>query len=361
MEFIVVIGSHWANNGLPGGRANEISCRSRDPGMAMRRREFIAGLGAAAAYIDVADAQQNEQARRIGLLMNVGADDPEGREAVAAFTQELLRLNWADGRNVRIETRWAAGNPEQFRKYAKELVALEPAAIVGASTPAIVPLRQATRTVPIVFVAVVDPVGPGLVASLARPGSNVTGFTLFEYAIGAKWLELLKEVAPDVTRAAVMRDPTIAAGVGQFAAIQTVAATAMELSVIDLRDVGDVEQAVNEFAQLSHGGLIITPSPFGANHADKIASLAAKYKLPAVYPFRYFVNATGLMSYGPVIVDQYRRAASYVDQILKGAKPAELPVQAPTKYEFLINLKTAKSLGLEIPHALLARADEVIE
>jgi putative ABC transport system substrate-binding protein len=327
----------------------------------MNRRAFIRGIGAAAVSSGFVEAQQNERGPRVGLLVNVGADDPEGRDAVAAFKQELQRLNWIDGRNVRIEVRWAAGNPERFRKYAAELGALDPAVIVGASTPAILPLRQATRTVPIVFVAVVDPVGSGLVASLARPGSNVTGFTLFEYAIGAKWLELLKEIAPEVTRAAVLRDSTIAVGIGQFAAIQTVASTGMELSVIDLRDTGDVEQAVITFAQGSHGGLIVTPSPFGANHPDVIASLAAKYKLPAVYPFRYFVNANGLISYGPVIIDQYRRAASYVDRILKGEKSSDLPVQAPTKYELVVNLKTAKALGLEVPPSLLARADEVIE
>jgi putative ABC transport system substrate-binding protein len=293
--------------------------------------------------------------------MNVSADDPEGRETVAAFRQELQRLNWTDGRDVQIEIRWAAGNAEYFRKYATELVALDPAVIVGASTPAIVPLRQSTRTIPIVFVAVVDPVGSGLVASLPKPGSNVTGFTLFEYAIGAKWLELLKEIAPEVTRAAVMRDSKIAAGVGQFAAIQTVASTAMELSVIDLNDASEVEQAVITFAKDSRGGLIVTPSPFGANHHDLIASLAAKYKLPTVYPFRYFVNAGGLMSYGPAIIDQYRRAASYVDRILKGEKPANMPVQAPTRYELVINLKTAKALGLDVPPTLLALADEVIE
>jgi len=229
-----------------------------------------------------------------------------------------------------------------FRRYAAELIALQSAVIVAIGTPAIVPLRQATRTIPIVFVAVVDPVGSGLVSSLARPGGNLTGFTLFEYSIGAKWLELLKEIAPQVTRVAIMRDSTSAAGVGQFSAIQTVAATALELSVIDLHDASNVEQSVVAFAQGSPGGLIITPSPFGANHPDVIASLAAKYKLPAVYPFRYFVNASGLMSYGPVIRDQFRRAAKYVDRILKGERTTDLPVQAPTKYELVVNMKVQR-------------------
>ena len=328
----------------------------------MKRRDFIAALGGAAAWPVVARAQQPERMRRIGVLMNVGADDPDGRERVATFGGELQRLNWIDGRNVLIDVRWTAGDAALFRKYAADLVALQPDVILAVSTPAVVPLRQATRTIPIVFVTVVDPVGSGLVASLARPGGNITGFTLFEYSIGAKWLELLKEVAPHVARAAVLRDSTIATGIGGFAAIQALAAsTGMELSAIDLSDPNEIEHAVATFAQGSRGGLIVTPSPFGVNHPDVITTLAAKYKLPAVYPFRYFVSANGLISYGPVIIDQFRRAASYVDRILKGEKPADLPVQAPTKYELVINLKTAKALGLDVPHSLLARADEVIE
>jgi putative tryptophan/tyrosine transport system substrate-binding protein len=328
----------------------------------MRRREFIGVLGGAAAWPVAARAQQDDRVRRIGVLMNVGADDPDGRERVATFGGELQRFNWIDGRNVRIDVRWTAGDAALFRKYAADLVALRPDVILAVSTPAVVPLRQVTRTIPIVFVTVVDPLGSGLVASLARPGSNVTGFTLFEYSIGAKWLELLKEIAPHTARVAVLRDSTIATGVGQFAAIQVMAtSTGLELSAIDVSEPSEIEPAVATFAQALSGGMIETPSSFSANHPEVISALAAKYKLPAVYPFRYFVSANGLISYGPVIIDQFRRAASYVDRILKGEKPADLPVQAPTKYEMVINLKTAKTLGLEVPPSLLARADEVIE
>jgi putative tryptophan/tyrosine transport system substrate-binding protein len=325
----------------------------------VKRRAFIAALGGAAWPL-VARAQQAERVRRIGVLMNVGADDPH--ESAATFTRELQRLNWTDGRNVRVDTRWAAGDAEQFRRYASDLVALQPDVILAVTTAAVMSLRQATRTIPIVFVAVVDPLGSGLVASLARPGGNATGFTLFEYSIGAKWLELLKEIAPRIARVAILRDSTIATGIGQFAAIQAMAAsTGMELSAIDVSEPSEIEPAVATFAHALSGGMIVTPSSFGANHPDVIAALAAKYKLPAVYPFRYFVSANGLISYGPVIIDQFRRAAGYVDRILKGEKPADLPVQAPTKYELVINLKTAKALGLTVPPSLLARADEVIE
>jgi putative tryptophan/tyrosine transport system substrate-binding protein len=328
----------------------------------MKRRDFITALGGAAVWPLAARAQQPEQMRRIGVLMNVGADDPDGRDRIATFTRELQRLNWTDGRNVRIDVRWTAGDAALFRKYAADLVALRPDVILAASTPAVVPLRQATRTIPIVFVIVVDPLGSGLVASLARPGGNVTGFTLFEYSIGAKWLELLKDIAPHTARVAVLRDSTIATGVGQFAAIQVMAAsTGMELSAIDVSEPSEIEPSVATFAQALSGGMIETPSSFGANHPEVIAALAAKYKLPAVYPFRYFVSANGLISYGPVIIDQFQRAASYVDRILKGEKPADLPVQAPTKYELVINLKTAQALGLAVPPTLLARANEVIE
>jgi putative ABC transport system substrate-binding protein len=329
----------------------------------MKRRTFIAALGSAAAWPLVARAQQTDRVRRVGVLMNVGADDGDGQERVATFTQELRRLNWIDGRNVRIEVRWTGGDAKLFRKYAADLVALEPNVILAVSTPAVVPLRQATHTIPIVFVTVVDPLGSGVVGSLARPGGNVTGFTLFEYSIGAKWLELLKEIAPHVTRAGVMRDSTVAAGIGQFAAIQTMtAATGMELSAIDVAEPSEIEAAVASFAQGAGGGLIVTPNPFSVNHPNVITGLAARYRLPAVYPFRrYFITANGLMCYGPEIIDQYRRAAGYVDRILNGEKPGNLPVQTPVKFELVINLKAAKALGLDVPASLLARADEVIE
>jgi putative tryptophan/tyrosine transport system substrate-binding protein len=327
----------------------------------MRRRTFIAALGGAAAWPVVARAQQPERTRRIGVLMNLSENDSEGARFVTAFRQGLQELGWADGSNVRIDTRWTGGDAERFRKYAADLVGMGPDVILAATTPAVIALRQATRIVPIVFVGVIDPVGSDVVATLARPGGNATGFILFEFAIGAKWLELLKEIAPRVTRAAVLRDATIPAGVGQFAAIQTVASTGMELGVINLQDAGEIEHAMAAFAQGSSGGLIVTPSPFGANNPEVIVALAARYKLPTVYPFRYFVSRGGLISYGPDLLDPYRRASGYVDRILKGEKSADLPVQAPTKYELVINLKTAKALGLQIPTSLLARADEVIE
>jgi putative ABC transport system substrate-binding protein len=328
----------------------------------MRRREFIAGVGSAAAWPVVGRAEQIEAMRRVGVLMNLSENDATGQKFVTAFRQTLQQLGWVDGGNAKIETRWSDGDPERFRKYAVELVALAPDVILASSTPAVTPLRRASPTVPIVFVAVVDPLGSDLVASLARPGGNATGFTLFEYSIGAKWLELLKEVAPYVTRAGVMRDSTIAAGIGQFAAIQTMTATTgMDLSAIELHEPSEIEAAVARFAQGGSGGLIVTPSPFGANHPDVIASWAVKYRLPAVYYARYYATANGLISYGPVYIEQFRRAAGYVDRILRGEKPADLPVQAPTNYELVINLKTAKAIGLDIPPTLLARADEVIE
>ena len=264
-------------------------------------------------------------------------------------------------RNVRIDTRGAAGDPGNFRKYAAELIALGPDVVLAGTTPAVLQLQQASRTVPIVFVSAIDPVGSGLIASMARPGGNVTGFVVFEYALAVKWLELLKEIAPGVKRAAVLRDPTNAAGIGQFAAIQAAGSVGMELSAIDLRDAGEIERAIADFAQRPNGGLIVTASQFGSNNPGPLAALAARHKLPSVYPFRYFASAGGLMSYGPDQLDEYHRAAAYVDRILKGEKPADLPVQAPTKYQLAINLKTAKALGLTVPPALLARADEVIE
>jgi len=327
----------------------------------VRRRAFIAGLGSAAAWPLVAQAQQPDQMRHIGVLMNVSENDSEGAKFTTALQRELQDLGWVDGHNMRIDTRWAGGDADRFRKCAAELVGLKPDVILAATTPAVTALRQATRIVPIVFVGVVDPVGSGLVTSVARPGGNATGFTLFEYSIGAKWLELLTEVAPRVRRAAVLRDASIAAGIGQFAAIQTVASTGMELSAVDLHDDAEIENAITVFASRSKGGLIVTPSPFGANHPELIVALAARHKLPAVYPFRYFVRTGGLISYGPDLLDPYRRAAGYIDRILKGENPADLPVQGPTKYELVINLKTAKELGLDVPNTLLARADEVIE
>jgi putative ABC transport system substrate-binding protein len=327
----------------------------------VRRREIIALLGGAAAWPIAARGQQPERMRRIGALMNRAADDPEGQARLKALVQGLQQLGWVEGRNARMDVRWTAGVAANLHRYAAELVALMPDVILADGAVSVSALQGATRTVPIVFVAVPDPVGAGFVKSMARPGGNSTGFTAFEYAIAAKWLELLKEIAPSLTRAAVLRDSTIAAGIGQFAAIQAVGPIAMELSVVDLRDADAIEQDVAEFARGSNGGLIVTVGPFGANHPNVITTLADRYKLPAVYPFRYFVGVGGLMSYGPDLVSQFRPAAGYVDRILKGAKPADLPVQAPTKYELTINLKTAKALGIDVPSTLLARADEVIE
>jgi putative tryptophan/tyrosine transport system substrate-binding protein len=324
----------------------------------MRRREFITLLGVTLAWPLAARAQQAERVRRVGVLMAVAADDPEGQARHTAFIQGLQELGWSDGHNVRLDVRWGAGDRDSIRSYAAELVALAPDVILAISSPTVAASQQATRKVPIVFVGVIDPVGAGFVESMARPGGNTTGFIAFEYAIAAKWLELLKEIAPSVTRAAVLRDPTFAAGIGQFAAIQAVGRIGIELSVIGVHDAGTIERAVAAFARRSDGGLIVTASPFATNHPDVIPALAARYKLPAVYPFRYY---GGLISYGPNTVSQLRPAAGYIDRILKGEKPGDLPVQAPTKYELVINLKTAKALGLEIPPTVLARADEVIK
>jgi putative ABC transport system substrate-binding protein len=282
---------------------------------------------------------------------------------MAAFLQGLVQLGWIDGRNVRIDIRWATTNADDLRRHAAELAALAPDVLVAASgTSTVAPLLQATRTIPIVFVVVVDPVGAGFVASLARPGGNATGFTTFEYGLSGKWLELLKQIAPGITRAAVLRDPAIASGIGQFAAVQAMAPSlGVELSPVDARDAPEIERAVTAFARSGNGGLVVTPSPVASRHRDLIITLAARYRLPAVYAWRYYVTDGGLISYGSDSIDQFRRAAGYVDRILKGEKPADLPVQAPTKYELVINLKTAKALGLDVPPTLLARADEVIE
>jgi putative ABC transport system substrate-binding protein len=329
----------------------------------MRRRDFITLLGGTAATWPLAArAQQIQQMRRIAVLMVMGADDPEGQARVAAFVQGLQQLGWIVGQNLQIDYRWAGVNAEELRKYAAELVALKPDVILAHSSSGVAQLLQATRTVPTVFTNVADPVGAGYVDSLARPGGNATGFTVFEYAMGGKWLELLKEIAPHVTRAAVVRDSTIAAGPAEFGAIQAVAPSlGVELRPVDIRDASEMERAITMFAGSPNGGLIVTGSAAATIHRQLIVALAARHQLPAVYYTRYFVTGGGLISYGPDYVDQYRRAAAYVDRILKGEKPADLPVQAPTKYQTVINLKTAKAQGLTVPPALLARADEVIE
>jgi putative tryptophan/tyrosine transport system substrate-binding protein len=328
----------------------------------MRRREFITLLGGAAAWPLVAGAQQGEQMRRIGVLAPFAADDPEAQARVAAFVHRLQQLGWTEGRNVRIDVRWGAGDAERIRRYAAELVALAPDVILASGGTTVGPLLQATRTVPIVFTLTPDPVGAGFVDSLARPGGNATGFTNFEYGIGVKWLELLKEIAPRVTRAAVLRDPAIPAGIGQFGAIQAVAPSfGIELRPVDVRDAGEIERAVTAFARSSNDGLIVTSNALALLHRNLIITLAARHRLPVVYPFRVFVTAGGLVSYGPDTIDPHRRAASYVDRILKGEKTTDLPVQAPTKFELAINLNTAEALGLDVPPNLLARADEVIE
>jgi putative ABC transport system substrate-binding protein len=327
----------------------------------VKRREFITLLSGAAAWPLVAKAQQSERTRRVGVLVNLSENDPDGQDVVAAFVRELQRLGWSGGHNVRIDTRWGAGDRERYRSLAAELVGLVPDVILAATSDVVAALQRASQATPIVFVGIIDPIGSGLVASMARPGGNATGFTVFEYAIAAKWLELLKEIAPSLTRVAVLRDANVASGIGQFAAVQTVAPIGTELSAIGVRNAKEVEDAVAALGRDPKGGLIVTASGFGANHPQLIATLAAHHNVPAVYPFRYFARAGGLMCYGPNYPDQYRRAAGYVDRILKGEKPADLPVQAPTKYELVINLKTAKALGLEVPPTLLARADEVIE
>jgi len=329
----------------------------------MRRRDFMVLTGGAALAPLGAFAQQPDRIRRIGVLFGSAAEDPESYARMAAFVQELARLGWVDGRNVRIDTRWATTNSDDIRRHAAELVALEPDVILAATgTLTVAPLLQATRIVPIVFAVVIDPVGGGFVASLARPGGNATGFTIFEYGMSAKWLELLKEITPDMRRAAVLRDPAIASGIGQFAGVQAIAPSlGVELIPVDVRDPPEIERAVMAFVRSGSDGLIVTSSPLASRHRDLIIALAARYKLPAVYGGRWFVADGGLLSYAPDYVDQFRRAAGYVDRILKGEKPADMPVQAPTRYELAINRKTAKALSLRIPDSVLARADEVIE
>jgi len=328
----------------------------------MRRREFITTLvGAAAAWPLAARAQQHERVRRVGVLMPFTADDQEGQARLLAFAQGLQQSGWTIGQNVRIDTRWAS-RASEIRRHAVELVATMPDVILATGASTMGPLLQATHSVPIVFAAVADPVGAGFVDSLARPGGNATGFTSFEYGLSAKWLELLKEIAPGVTRVAVLRDPAIPSGVGQFTVIQTAATSlGVEAIPVSMRDAAGIEQAVAALARSANGGLILTVSGLAYLHRDLIIALAARHKLPAVYADRPFAAGGGLISYGSDQVDGYRRAAGYVDRILKGEKPADLSVQAPTRYVLVINLKTAKALGIEVPPTLLARADEVIE
>jgi putative ABC transport system substrate-binding protein len=327
----------------------------------MRRRDFITLIGGAAAAWPLA-ARAQQPMRRVGVLMGTAASDPEGQARHAAFVQGLAQLGWSDRRNVRIDTRWVAGDPNLYRTTIPELLALAPDVILASGTSSMGPLHQSTRTIPIVFVGIVDPVGGGFVASLSRPGGNATGFILFEYGISAKWLELLKQVAPGVTRVAVARNPALTSGTGQFAAIQAVAPSfGVELTAVDVRDTAEIERTVTAFARSSNAGLIVTTSQAAQVNRNLIMALAARHRLPAVYPYRFFVAEGGLISYGPDFIHPYNRAAGYVDRILKGEKPADLPVQAPTKYELVINLKTAKALGLDVPPMLLARADEVIE
>jgi putative tryptophan/tyrosine transport system substrate-binding protein len=328
----------------------------------VRRRDFITAASAAAAWPLAARAQQDERVRRIGVLMSVAADDPEGPLRIGAFAQGLQELGWTVGRNVRIDYRWGAGDGDRIRNYAAELVALAPDVIIATGSATLGPLLQTTRVVPIVFVHVPDPAGAGFVDSLARPGGNATGFAFYEYNISGKWLELLKEIAPRTTRAAVIRDPAIPSGIGQWGAIQTAApSVGVEVSPVNIRDAGEIEHALTAFARSSNSGVIVTGSALAQVHRDLIVRLSSQHKLPAVYFERLFVTGGGLISYGPDIVDQFRRATTYVDRILKGEKPADLPVQAPTKYELVINAKTAKQLGIDVPAQLLARADEVIE
>jgi putative ABC transport system substrate-binding protein len=329
----------------------------------MRRRAFITLLGsAAAAWPLAARAQQGDRTRRIGVLMSLTADDPEGQVRLTAFLQGLQQLGWTDGRNLRIDTRWGAGNADLMHRYATELIALAPDVILASGTSTMGPLLRATRTVPIVFTQVTDPVGAGFVDSLARPGGNATGFTLAEYGISGKWLELLKQIAPAVTQVGVIRDPAISAGIGQWGAIQAMApSVGVEVIPVNVRDAPEIERAITAFARSSNGGLLVTGSGLAVVHQHLLVTLAARHRLPAVYPLRAFVTGGGLISYAADSLDPHRRAANYVDRILKGEKPADLPVLQPTKFELVINLKTAKALGLDIPATLLVLADEVIE
>ena len=328
----------------------------------MRRRDFIGLIGVAVAWPLAVLAQPGERVRRIGVLTARAVTDPETMEDIGVFAQGLAQLGWTIGQNVRIEYRYAAGNPAMFHKYAEEMVAFAPDVILAAGTPSVAALQQASRSLPIVFTVVTDPVGAGFIDSVAQPGGNTTGFMLSEYSLNTKLLELLKQVAPGVRRAAVLRDSLNPAGIAQFGTIQAVASSVgVEVSPINVRDAGEIERAVAAFARAANGGLVVTGSAAATTHRELIIALAARHKLPAVYASRFNVTVGGLISYGPDRVDQFRRAAGYVDRILKGEKPADLPVQAPTSYELVINLKTAKALGLTVPQTLLASATEVIE
>jgi putative ABC transport system substrate-binding protein len=329
----------------------------------LRRRQFITLLGsAAAAWPFAARAQQSERVRRIGVLMGIAIDDPESRKRLFALLQALQQLGWVEGRNLRVDIRWAAGNTDDTRKYSAELTAFAPDIILAAGSIALGPLLQATRTIPIVFTHVPDPVGAGFVESMSRPGGNATGFTSFDYGLSVKWVELLKEIAPWVTRVGVMRDPNLTAGIGQWGAISGAAPSAgMEAVPINVREVGDIERAVAALARQGNAGLIVTASGGAIVHRETIITLAARHKLPAVFWQRVFVADGGLISYGDDVTEHYRLAGGYIDRILKGEKPADLPVQLSTKLELMINLKTAKALGLDVPASILARADEVIE
>jgi len=328
----------------------------------MKRRNFMSLLGGAAAWPFAARAQQPEPMRRVGVLMQIAEGDAESKIQVAEFLRELRELGWVVGRNVKLDTRWAGGDSDRIRKYAAELVALAPDVVLASGGTVVGALQQASRTVPIVFVNVTDPIGRGYVASLAEPGGNATGFTSFEFGIGGKWLELLKQIAPGMARVAVLRDPVITAGMGYLAAIHALAPSfGVEVSPVDVRVKSDMERAIAAFARTPNGGLIITPDPAAIAHREVIIALASQYRLPAIYPFRYFAAEGGLISYGPNAIEQFRRAASYADRILKGEKPGNLPVQAPTKFELAISLKTAKALDVAVPQMLVSRADELIE
>ncbi|MGA7389474.1 MAG: ABC transporter substrate-binding protein [Pseudolabrys sp.] len=330
----------------------------------MRRREFIILFGSTtAAVLSSFNARaQSEKMRRIGVLMNISADDGEAQPRITAFVQELQQLGWTVGRNVQVDYRWGAGEADKYRKYAAELAGLLPDVLVASNTSSVRALQRAARTIPIVFASAVDPVGGGLVASLARPGGNITGFSAFEFGLSGKWLELLKEIAPGVTQVAVLRDPTTTGGTGQFGALRAAApSSGMEVIPVDIHDPAEIERALAAFARKQNGGIVVVSGALAGAHRELIIKLAAVNRLPAVYPFRFFVAGGGLMSYGPDRMEPWRGAAGYVDRILKGEKPDDLPVQAPTKYELVINLKTAKALGLTVPPSVLTRADEVIE
>jgi len=329
----------------------------------MRRRQFVTGFAVATLWSVAVRAQRGERVRHIAILYGVAESDLEVRANLAAFLQELQRLGWSDGGNARFDIRWGESDPGRIRKYAAELAALAPDVILAIGHDSVAALLDATRTVPIVFAIVPDPVGAGFVDSLAEPGGNATGFLMFEYSLAGKWLELLKEIGPKIRRVAVLRDPSITAGTGQFAVIQSVApSVGVDLRPIDVRDPTDIERAVMAFARSANGGMIVTASTSSVTNRELIIALAAQHKMPTVYFERgLFAAAGGLISYGPSFRDQHRRAAGYVDRILRGEKPADLPVQAPTRYELVVNLKTAKALGLNVPQAVLARADEVIE